>query len=85
MVAHVRQIDSSIKLDYDRNPSGNYSYNSILNFFNNKEYDKAIEEMIKKNINYCIWYSDKLINETDKVKVVISCQNYIVYEIISTK
>ena len=81
MVAHVRQIDTSVKLAYKRYPSGNYGDNAILqNLFENKVRE-AVVLLKKAKCDYLIWYKSLKINTDSYLELVSSTQNYNVYRL----
>lgn len=84
LVAHIRQVDSSIMLAYKREPSG-YNGNLLLQDLNSGNVKGVVGRAIKDNCNYVVYskatvlvgkmedYGFEKINET---------QNYAIYKLI---
>jgi hypothetical protein len=85
LVAHIRQIDSSIILAYSRNPEG-YTGNPLLIDLNSGNVKGVVGRAAKDNCNYVVYskatvlvgkmedYGFEKINET---------QNYAIYKLVN--
>ena len=85
MVAPVRQIDTSIKIAYNRVPNGDYSWNSVLKHLNENEIKQAVDLLIKGECDYLVWYNNVRIEEKKNIKLLSTTANYNVYKIIKDK
>lgn len=81
MVAHVRQIDTSIRLAYNRNSSGDYTKNAILNCFNENKIKEATDLLIKEKCDYLVWRNNVNIEETINIKLLSTAGNYNIYKL----
>ena len=82
MVAHVRQIDTSVILMYNRVPSGDYSWNTILLDLNESKFENAINVLKMQKCNYLVWYKNIELNENKKLEKIGETVNYNIYRIV---
>lgn len=81
MVAHVRQIDTSIRLVYDRIPNGDYSTIIVLDYLNENKIQEALELLINSGADYLVWHNSLLIQNSSNIKLISSAGNYNVYKL----
>ena len=82
MIAHVRQIDTSIEIAYDRIPNGNYSWNIILTYLNEEKIEEAINKLKEQNCEYLVWYKNEELDKNQRLEKVGETLNYNIYRIV---
>ena len=82
MIAHVRQIDTSIEIAYNRNPSGDYSKIDVLTYLNENKFEEALNKLKEKKCEYLVWYKNEELDKNGNFKKVGETLNYNIYKIM---
>ena len=81
MVAHVRQIDTSIQIAYIRIPTGDYSWNILLRYLTGNKFEEAVNELREQNCEYLVWYKNVELDKNEKLEKVGETLNYNIYRL----
>lgn len=81
IIPHVRQVDSSIQLAYNRDPSGNYGRYKFLQLFINNNYEEGVEALIEEECNFIVWNKSVNLSHIENVEFITETPNYYIYRI----
>ena len=82
MIAHVRQINTSIEIAYNRIPNGDYRWNTVLTYLNENKFEEAINTLKEQKCEYLVWYKNEDLNKNEKLEKVGETVNYNIYRIV---
>lgn len=82
MIAHVRQIDTSIQIAYNREPAGGYSGILPLTYLKENKFEEAINELKEQKCEYLVWYKNEELDKNQKLEKTGETLNYYIFKIM---